>query len=247
VAGLVLSILLNIVRVVLTDWDLTVTATPGGLVRRSGLLSTTRVATSLPRVQRVTIRQGVLERWADLRSVDLNTVGSVSLTIPGCTAAEAEELRGKGLDGSAGVAELERRVSPLNVFVATRNSALLAVLGAVPLAFLVGPWAMLTFVQVPFAWGAARRRTRLRRWGVSPEAIADHQELFGWSDHEMLLRKVNGIRVRQSLFERRRGLATVRLDSAAGSISLGMIGLHEAESLRDLVLASVETDQRSWM
>jgi len=58
---------------------------------------------------------------------------------------------------------------------------------------------------------------------------------------------VNGTRVSQTLFERKRGLATVTLKTADGSMSIGMISLTEAQAVRDRALYTAETERRSWM
>ena len=70
---------------------------------------------------------------------------------------------------------------------------------------------------------------------------------MGWRRQEVLIRKLNGVTVQQSLFERKRGLATVTVATAAGAVHIGMIPLDQAELLRDEFLRSVETDRRAWM
>lgn len=244
---LVVSVLLNVIRVFLTDWNLTLTSTPAGLRRDAGLLSKTSVASSLPRVQRVGIHQGVIERLASLHTVSIDTIGSAKLGVPGCDAGEVAALRNLALDGATGVALLDRRVSPKQVFLETRNASIGAAIVTIGLFIFVGWWALFTLLLVPLEWLSTRRRVRLRRWGLTNEAVADRHEFLGWSRQELLLRKVNGVNVRQGLFERKRDLATVRLQTASGSIDIGMIPLVEAKAVRDLALLVVETDQRTWM
>jgi len=247
VAGLVFSVLLNLVRVLLSDWNLTLRTTAAGLRRDAGLLATTSVAATIPRIQLVRIHQGMLERFASLRTVTLNTVGAANLNLPGCDSEQTATIRRLALTESAGVRELDQRVAPENVFLATRNTAVVAALGAIVLWVTVGWWSLLAFVSVPYVWLATRRRVRLRRWGCAVDALAQHREFVGWDHQELLLRKVNGVTVRQSLFERKRDLATITLSTAAGSMSIGMITLAEASALRDHALGQVETDQRAWM
>ena len=75
--------------------------------------------------------------------------------------------------------------------------------------------------------------------------------MWAWDRKEILLRKVNGVVVRQSLFERKRGLASIQLQLAggigAGSLTIGMIPLEQAEAVRDRVLYVVETDKRAYI
>lgn len=246
VVGLVFSVLSNIVRVFLIDWDLTLTSTGAGLRRTAGMLSTTSVAASIPRIQMLRIRQGFLERLGSLHSVDLSTVGQARLAIPGCDIQQVAEVRHVVLGDSAGVGRLDRVVSGTVVFLQTRNALIVSTVACVGLYFAIGWWALLAFVRVPFVWLAAKRRARLRRWGLGADAIADRRELLGWRHDELLLRKVNGVVVRQGIFERKRGLATLQLATASGDIVIGMIPLTEAKNVRDQVLHAVETDTRPW-
>ena len=248
IAALILaSVVLNVIRVFLTDWDLTLTSTASGLRRDAGLLSRTSVASSVPRIQRFGVSQGVVESLASLHTVSFDTVGSAKLGVPGCDDTQVAELRSIALGGSAGVATLDRRVSPQQVFLTTRNASIGAVIVAGGLFVFVGWWALLTLVLIPLEWHATRRRVRLRRWGITNEAVADRHEFLGWSRQELVLHKVNGVSVRQGLFERGRDLATVNLQTASGSINIGMIPLAEANAVRDLTLYVVETDPRAWM
>jgi putative membrane protein len=56
--------------------------------------------------------------------------------------------------------------------------------------------------------------------------------------------KAQFVTVSQSFFERRKGLATVRLQSADGYLAVPMIDVGDAFAVRDLVLHAVETDRR---
>ena len=246
-AIVVVSVILNLLRVILVDWDLTVTSTAAGLRRESGLLSTTSVASSVPRIQRVEVSQGVLERMARLHTVVLHTIGSGNFVIHGCDRAQVDEIRSIALAGSAVADSLDRRVSNKQVFKAVRNTSIGTVLLAPALFVPLGWWSTLIFLLVPITWLSTRRRVRLRRWGVTAGELIDRGEFVGWSRHDVLLRKTNGVRVSQTLFERKRDLATVTVQTAAGSIAIGMIGIDEARALRDRALHVVETDRHAWM
>jgi putative membrane protein len=244
---LVVSVIFNVIRVLLNDWNLTITSTVAGLRRDAGLLSTTSVASSVPRVQHVEIQQRLLERFAHIQTTTLHNVGEGNFQVPGCDEDQAQELRSLALDGSAGVTVLDQHVSSLEVFKVVRNSSIVTSVISVGLWFAVGWWALFVLVLIPAVWWLTRRQVGLRRWGIAADAIADRTELWGWKSEEALLRKVNGVTVRQSLFERKRDLATVRLQMAGSSISIGMIPLTEARAVRDRALYVAETDRRPFM
>ena len=247
VAALLVSVVLNLVRVILVDWNLTVTSTAAGLRRDAGLLSTTSIASSIPRVQRVATKQGVLERLIGLQTVVLHTIGAGNFVIPGCDAEQVEEIRSLALEGSPGIRSPTRRVSNQVVFKDVRNTTIVAIVVLLGLVIPLGWWALLVLLIIPVVWLTTRRSAHLRRWDLSHDAAANRHELLGWSKEDLLLRKVNGTRVSQTLFERKRGLATVTLQTADGSMSIGMIPLTEAQAVRDRALYTAETERRSWM
>jgi len=247
VVGFLTSVALNLVRVVLTDWNLTLRSTPAGLRRDAGLVSTTSVASPLPRVQIFETSQGPIEKWWSLRHVNLATVGEANLAIPGCTRAQAELVRQLVLTGSAGVDELDQHVSRAEIFQGTRNASVVAAMVTAALAFAIGWWSMLVLVLVPVVAMSSWQLVRRRRWAVTNEAVALEKGLIGWRRQEALLRKLNSVTVSQRLFERSRGLATVTIATAAGVVSIGMIALEDAQHLRDLALYTVETDRQPWM
>ena len=236
----------------LQDWDLTVTRTAAGVRRNAGLLSKTSVASSLPRVQRIEVHEGIVARILGLYSLTFHNIGDADVRVPGCTAAQVSELRELGLDGAIGVSALDRRVSPLAVFEATRNATVVVSAAATGLFFAIRWWALAAFLLIPFVYFYTRRSTRLSRWGLSGEAISKRQEFLGRRTNEALMRKVNSVRVRQTMFERKRGLATIEISLAGpmytgGSISIGMIPLDEAHAVRDRALYVAETDTRAFM
>ena len=260
VAVLLFSVFLNIVRVFLVDWNLTVTATASGLRKNAGLLSKSSTAASLPRLQLVRVSQSWLTRLVGMSHVSLIGIRTAAapgqageevggtISVPGSSDAEVAELRRLGLDNSPGVQELDRRVSHQEIYKDTRNAAVLAVLLAGGLFFTpLGLWSLLFLFLIPVEWLTVRRRIRLHRWGVSADAIANQNELLTRTRSETLLRKVNSVTVRQSLFERKRNLATLVIELAGTEIAIGMIPIDEARAVRDRALFVAETDRRAFM
>ncbi len=233
-------------RVLLTDWNLTVTNTPAGIRRNAGLLSTTSVVSSVPRIQRFTVRQTLLERLLGFHTVILNTIGANSIGMTGCDEDQVAALRAVAMAESTAVEVLDRPVSTKVIFLHTRNTAVVAAVIAAALWFVVSWWALVAFIPVAFVGLSTRRRSRLRvggwfmtRWPI----VAVH-----WmAPPRYPVTKSQRTQIRQTLFERKRGLATIKLSTATGAISIGMIPLADAKGIRDRALFVAENDQRPWM
>ncbi len=246
VVGAVLGVILQVIQRLVTDWDLRLTRNASGLRRTAGLLSRTSRASTLNRIQAMRIDETPMQRLFGIRRLALPTIGEGDLVIPGATVEEVARIRAE-VFGEAPPPPLDRRISPLAVFLDVRNRVLVTIpLTALAVA-TVGWWGLAVLAVVPLGWLTARRQWRLRRWGITDDRVAERLELINRQTAEIELIKAQTVTVRQSFFERRRGLATVAVSTAEGHLAVPLIPVDEAKAARDLALFRVETDRRAWM
>jgi putative membrane protein len=110
-----------------------------------------------------------------------------------------------------------------------------------------GATALLALLWIPacaiFAW------QRYRRYGVlfGQHGLALRSGLIGFHVAAWLHRKVQRVTVTQSPFQRRKGLANLRIFLAAGSaIHIPYLEHATAKALRDYVLYRVESSEAAW-
>ena len=243
---LAFSVILNLARVFLQDWQLTLRAGASTLRRTAGLLTTATTSTSVPRIQVASTRQNPLQRRAGLTSVELSIVGQGDLGLVGCDDSQVDAVSTLAGVAPATQMTLGRRIHRSQIWLAVRNTTVLTVIGVLLMVPVIGWWSAAIFLVIPIVWLTQRRHVRTYRWSVDTQ-LAARSHVVNLATEQAALTKTNAVTVRQSLFERRRGLATVRLATAAGSISVGMIPIDEAQSVRDIILRSVETDRRAWI
>lgn len=239
----VLGAALQVAREILTNWDVTLARTASGLRRTAGLLSTTSRSSTVRRIQSITTDDTPPQRWLGFTHARLRVFGDNDLSLPGVRSEELARLRALVL-GATTPPVLDRMISRWSVFRSVRNVAVLTVLVAVALWFTVGSWAALSLIAVPAQWVIARHRWRRRRWGLAHGRLTESYELVRRHTAEVPIVKAQVVMVSQSWFERRKGLATVRLQSADGYLAVPMIAVGDAFAVRDLVLHAVETDRR---
>ncbi|MGI9604834.1 MAG: PH domain-containing protein [Acidimicrobiales bacterium] len=247
VVGTILGSLLQVVREIIANYDLTLTQTATGYRRTSGLFSKTSRASSLPRIIQLRTTQNLAQRRLGITNLTLPTIGSGDLVLVGSTTEEIEGVRNRVIDSDARVDTLDRRISPLAIFLAVRNAVVILLIGMAVGLVTIGWWGLAVWILLPVAVYTSRRSHRRTRWGVSEGGIALHDETFTAVRRDMALRRVQTATVRRSFFERRRGLATLHLAAAEGGVSIRLIPIEEAEALRDLTIGVVETDRRAWM
>jgi putative membrane protein len=246
IAAPVFVMVLNLARVYLADWQQALRTDSTTLRRTSGLLSRFSTTSSVARVQVLTSRQNWMQRRAGIRDVHLSNAGDGDLRLIACRDEEfAATAAAAGLTVFDRIA-LDRRVHPAEIWLRTRNTAIVAIVVGAGAALLVGWWATLVAAVVPWVWWTTRRHVRNHRWSLDTE-LATSSRVISSSTEQAVVRKANVVRVTRTIFERRRSLARVEVATAAGTISVGMIPVEEAEAVRDVVLHGVETDRRAWM
>jgi putative membrane protein len=246
VAAAVFVSVLNLGRVFLADWNLALRSDATTLCRTSGLLSRTSTTTSVARLQVLSSRRNPLQRRAGLHDLQLSNAGQGDMRLIGCRDSEFAAAAAIAGLSAVGSLPLDRRVHPAEIWLSTRNTAVIAAVVAGAASLVVGWWALLALAAIVPAWWAARRNVRTFRWSLGPE-IATSRRVITSSTQQAVVRKTNVVRVSQSIFERRRGLGRVEVVTAAGKITIGMIPIAEAYAVRDVIVHGVETDHRAWM
>lgn len=245
-AFIVFSIVLNIIRVFLQDWELSLRASATSLRRTSGLLSRTSTASSVDRIQMVTSAQNPLQRRAGLRGIELATVGQRNLSVDGCDDAQFATVLTLAAVTPIEELLLDRRIHPAAVWLAVRNATVVCALLTGALFWLIGWWSPLALTPIPLVWATTRLNVANFRWGLDQQ-LASSSHVLSLRTEQAVLHKTNAVTVTQSIFERRRGLGRVELMTASGAISIGMIPVEEAHAARDRILHAVEIDTRPWI
>ncbi len=240
---------LQVVRSVITNWEFTLTRTissAGDSLRRdAGLFNRTSLAANLARVQGIRTTMSPMQRWLGLRRLVLSITGEADLVVPGSSEAESEYIESLVFDSPR--PDTDRIVSRAWVYLEIRNRVLSMVAPTIVLAVLFGWWAVLAALPVAAGVVTSYWSWRYYRWGFTDRRLAVRHGPFVRRTHDVEFVKAQSVDVRRSFFQRRRGLATFRLQTAEEGFEIHMISEAEANALRDLVLYHVESSDRSWM
>jgi len=193
-----------------------------------GLLTRVSATVPLHRIQTFTVQRGLIHRWFDRASVRAETAG-------GQGAGQKAGQSSRGRESLAPIIKepdlpaLLRIVAPdLNLGDPVwhgpapgalgrelRARLVLALIGALLSAFLLGWWAV-TVLPFFIAWGWMSARTYIAHLGW---AVIDGAVLFrtGWIWRHLTVArftKVQAVSMTQSPFDRRHRMASVRVDTA---------------------------------
>lgn len=268
------ALLLTVTAAFLRHHNFTLGHDDGRFRSRAGLLTQREVVVEAPKIQQLTVSQGLVLRWMRRYRLYALPAGAASpevgrasvldvpdvLEVPLLGDRLADDLRAlifaresttiPVLPGSSGF----KRVSPYYVrALALRYGLVLAaVFGTLVLLASAGRFAGTSTIlfwwaaSIPVAALAAWQRWRRQGYVYDRDGLASRSGFLGSGVKAFLMRKVQSATVRQSPLQRRKGLATLQVQLACGRIAVPYIDRREACALRDYILYRVESSRRRW-
>jgi putative membrane protein len=222
----------------------------------SGLLKKKTITIPFSRVQMVIQSINPLQKWAGISTCKIKQANStaqtqkkdqVFTTIPGCNPQHFNEISKSLLGNWLENEFLELKPDKVFAYRLFFISALIMSLPIVSIAFtnITVLWALMGVLplSILIAWGIYRRR----KYAINREYARVHSGLVGKDLSIIELYKVQTVRIKQTLFQRRKNTANLRLVIAGGSISFKYIPYSDAIRIKDYILYQVITTPKDWM
>ncbi len=254
-------LLLTVISVGAAFWsyhNFTLSLDSTTLRSKAGLVTTQNISMDVKKVQRIVITQGIILRWfsrwrQNAQQATSKAEDKASFRIPLITAEKAESLTRRLFDTEGQSFHLDvndERLSRVAKRYVVTNTLIVggvpAGLLAIPISIGVGPYALLTSALLLPVFLITRRVWKRLGWYATDDMIVKRSGFLGWRMDAFLIRKVQRVTLRQSIFQKRRGLATLQLFLANGHVDLPYIDIETANKLRDYVLYRVESSQKAW-
>jgi putative membrane protein len=195
----------------------------------------TRVTATIPlrRIQSLTIREGPLYRLFGRVSVRVETAGGRAAGQEGQTGARewlAPLIRPASLGtliahvlpehgGSDPRERADWQLAPSRAFRrAVKGRLFLAAIVCIPAALLLGVWAF-AVAAVVFPWSvyAARRYVQHLGWAADDQSVVFRSGWVWRSTTVARMSKIQAVALRESPFDRRAAMASVRVDTAGAN------------------------------
>lgn len=247
----------------------------GGRFRsRAGLLTQREVVVEAPKIQQLTVGQGLVLRWFRRYRLYALPAAAVPPEMGRASALEVPDVLEVPLTGGRLAEDLRalmfareaaaipvlpgssdfKRVSPHYIrALALRYGFVLAIVfGTLLLLAWAGMFAGTSTIlfwwaaSIPAAVLAAWQRWRRQGYAYDRDGLASRTGFAGREVKAFLMRKVQSATVRQSPLQRRKRLATLQVQLACGKITVPYIDRRVACALRDYILYRVESSRRRW-
>ena len=226
---------------------------------QGGLLTRHEHAMQMRKIQSLHVKQNIVHRLFGKLSMHARQAASgrknaaKNFIIPLVDPAQLPALAGAAFGnefrdaGLAPRADSFQRVSWYYLRSRTLLTGLLPALVVVGIFALPFGWNALWFLLwVPVAAFFGWLRFRRLGYCLTTDGVAVRTGMIGTRVVAHLLRKVQRVNVSQSPFQRRKGLATLRLFLASGSVRIPFIAVTDAFRLRDYILYKVESSDLAW-
>ncbi|HEX2206468.1 MAG TPA: PH domain-containing protein [Longimicrobium sp.] len=247
VALLLVGWMISIAGAVVRFHGFTLSVDGGEMRKRYGLLTVHEASVPLGRVQAIRVEETFLRRWLGLASLMIETAGGTPGQAGGAEAfvpiARTRDVGRlvRGIFGDAQVDGVElQRVHP-KAERRLRRRYLVNFLVFVWTPFWVTRWfdvqpggMMAPYVAalLPLPFLIARWQYRNRGWALPPGYVMARSGVVNRVTWIVPDRKLQTLHVRETFFQRRLGLATVVVDTAAGGRQAAVVDLASSTARR---------------
>jgi len=252
---LIIIVLGTGIRTVIKFYDFRILRGEKGFNIQAGLFNRKENAALDHKVQQIKWINNPLKRAFGIHQLQLKQASSIevsskkSIKVPGITLEEIHTVLDYLLRKENEYLQLdELGVSHLYLM---RNLIYVGILPWIILAGIIytstmNPWYLMILLAIPYFCITTYVQYKKWRYRVNDNLIYTHHGIFENKNNILQLYKVQNIQIHQSPFQWRRGLATIRLFTAAGSIHIPYLKLEHAQQLKDIVLYKIETSEIKW-
>ena len=253
VSILLLSILVSFIRITLQYANFTISKTNIGFSIQSGLINTTERVIPFSKIQYVSWRTSWIRKQLPIFLLEYHSIGSpvnnkkLKIKIPVTSAS----LLAKLVDiyyhlGSDKIPCL--RISRSYVLRTTLVWGILPgiILGGVA-AFFFQFKAAFVLIIPAYVFLSAWLFFKKFRYNYSSTVIHLRRGIFGESETVLKWQNIQSVSILQNLYQQRRDLATIKIFTAGGTLTIPFITLEQAEKIQNYALYQIESSNASWM
>jgi putative membrane protein len=253
IAVLIISIVISVIRVLLVYMDFRVSRSEKGLHIRSGMINVKEKFVPFRKIQYVSWKANWVREKMNFYLMNFHSIGGVvrerqSIKVP-VTRNEFIPMLVQHYHALLPTSEMV----PLRVhtsYIARKT----LVQGFIP-AVLMGSlmyfsislyalWFLLLIPLVAFQSWLFQRKFRL--W-ANDEVLQIKKGVYGKEELILQWNKIQKVAHRQSIYQQRNGLATLRLFTAGGTVEIPFIGDRQAMRIMNYALYKTESSGDSWM
>jgi uncharacterized membrane protein YdbT with pleckstrin-like domain len=253
---LCISVFVSMMRILLSYFDFQLTETPQGFKIKTGLINTRQNLVPFSKIQFISWEANWIRRKIGLFNMEFHQVMADGennrkqrVKVPLTQQVYVDKL----------LAHYHHLVQPSALANYGIHSAYTfrrtLLMGIIPLAILLpillliywNPWLLLILLWIPIIALHAFIFRRNFRIYVAADALQVNSGIWGRKIQIIRWYKTQQVNLKQSIYQRKKALATLHLSTAGGTISIPYIPLQLAQQIQDYTLYEVERETKAWM
>jgi len=250
---ILVSVIFSMIQTLLRYYDLKFYVNEKGVQLKSGLLRRNEFQVPVNKIQQIKWKSNPLRALLKLRTIVIKQASSEettdrqSVTIPGSTPRQLITVLQEFFSERSKKA---LAVIKANSFMLLRLFIWIALLPSLILGttyFLQLPYYWLATGYLPLSFFFIYRYYKSFRLLLMPEVLELKKGWFYPSVTYVQFYKLQNVKLRQSLFQKRRKLMSITFHTAGGDISMPHISEEEAKAIYNYSLYKIESSAKSWM
>ncbi|UTW54571.1 PH domain-containing protein [Kordiimonas sp. SCSIO 12610] len=254
-AVLCILMLISVAASILIHYDYKLFRNNGRISRQNGLLEKQQANMEESKIQRLVIKQSAIGRLVGCFNIVFKQIGFIRNAAQGGKNFIIPSLDIKGYKYVSellydGLNWKEIKTLPINSMYTRRLILVAAIpilIGAGLLSIKAGAFSfLLLLILAPLSLIFTQKKKRYR-YALHGEYAIIQSGFIGKSISVFPMYKVQNVRIRQSPGQRRKGLATLKINIAGQTLTMPYMPLNDANHWRNLILAKVEQSTKPWM
>jgi putative membrane protein len=250
---IIISMLISMVRMILQNYDLSLVRHGEGFKLSAGLVTTRTVSALDHKIQHIQWSDNLLKKLFKIHDLRLFQASSAevqsnkAIKVPGCTSEDLAFVTSALYPELKQDSILYKKPSILMLY---RQIMYILLLSSVIFAFGCFYYQPLIYLALSIAYYlsfTAWLKYRKIEFGHDGETLVIRRGAFADKAEIFPIYKIQTIQVAQSIYQRRKDLATVHIYNASGSHSIPYIPKQEADQLANYLIYKVETARKKWM
>ena len=250
---LIISFIFSLVNSILKYYELKLSIHKKGLKLVRGLLNREEITVNRNKVQIISWSDNPIRRAFKMFTLKIAQASSTeaapksNIRVPGSYSEQVSKVIYTVFPEEQYHFDFDHRVSPIIKIRLWLFLGIMPTLLGLLTYFQMGTDALYFLIILPLSWSIISLYYSKRSYEINHEFIKSNGGIFGKSHDLTQLHKVQAVRIKQSIYQRRKQLASLVLYTAAGHITLPFIEVMKARTLENFILYRVESDQREWM
>uniref|UniRef100_UPI0040480631 PH domain-containing protein n=1 Tax=Roseivirga sp. TaxID=1964215 RepID=UPI0040480631 len=251
---IIISFLFSLFNTLLKYFELKLWINKKGLKLVRGLLNREEISINTNKVQMVSWSTNPIRKIFNMYTLQIAQASSTEvnaqkskINVPGSYKQQVSKVIKMVFPNEYLGNEPKHKISPLVKSRIFLFSGIIPTLLGLSTWFIVEQKAFFALFFLPLSFFLAKFYHKKSSYEINEELIRRNRGIIETEHILTQIHKVQVVKVTQSWYQRRKQLASLKLYTAAGELSIPFISLSEALDLERFILYRIETDQREWM